>query len=186
MLPTSFCFWPGSGDRNRTTDYSFVVVYSCVLSASIARSLLVFAFSFFPELAGVATSLLQGEVLGMRSLVLSCCRFLAKFYHILGVVCFMAKPLLRWASRSITPSSLFGLYLPMFSSSLTALSALLRWWWSWCLFAEIRRITLIIACFTVTLGFSVRFRGPKSFQGNIEICRSSAKASSLIIMSEIC
>jgi hypothetical protein len=41
-----------------------VSVYGCVLSASIARSLLVLACSFFPGLAGVATLLLHGEALG--------------------------------------------------------------------------------------------------------------------------
>jgi hypothetical protein len=45
-------------------DQGLVVVCCCFPCASIARSLLVLAFSCFPQHAGVATPLLHVEALG--------------------------------------------------------------------------------------------------------------------------
>ena len=89
------------GERIWTLGHWFVIVCCYFLCASIACSLLVLAFSFFLELAGVATLLLHGEALAYGVIVTLLLEVSRNMLSDPGCALFYGKPLVRWASRNL-------------------------------------------------------------------------------------
>src|SRR5438132_8008204 len=80
-----------TGIELSATVLSLFVVAFCALQLS-ARCLSLRAL-FCLNLLALLHRCYMERLRDMRSLMLSCCRFLAIFYHILGVICFIASKL---------------------------------------------------------------------------------------------